>query len=157
MFNKGRNGFEDSAPPPPPRPRDAAGGRGTTFSIIGSDVTIRGNLSATVDIHIDGRVEGDLACASLVQGAASVIQGAVQAESARIAGTVEGSIDAVDLVIERTARVTGDVAYQNLTIEQGGSVEGQFRRKSSDIPSIARQTVALPRENDTLELTASAG
>ncbi|WP_073976516.1 bactofilin family protein, partial [Erythrobacter donghaensis] len=99
----------------------------STFSVIGADVVITGNISATVDLHVDGRVEGDISCASLVQGEASSIHGAISAESARLAGTVDGSVDARDLVITATANVTGDVSYETITIEQGGHVDGQFR------------------------------
>lgn len=110
----------------------------STFSVIGSDVVITGNISAKVDLHVDGRVEGDISCASLVQGEASSIHGAITAESARLSGTVNGSVDARDLVITASANVTGDVSYETITIEQGGHVDGQFRHKSKVIaPQIA--------------------
>lgn len=102
----------------------------STFSVIGSDVVITGNIKAEVDLHVDGRVEGDIACAALVQGGSSEIHGSVIAKTARIAGTVNGSIDAHELVIEASAQVTGDIAYETITIEQGGHVDGQFRHKS---------------------------
>ena len=106
----------------------------STFSVIGADVVITGNISAQVDLHVDGRVDGDISCASLVQGDSSSIHGAITAESARLAGTVNGSVDARDLVITATANVTGDVSYETITIEQGGHVDGQFRHKSKVIP-----------------------
>ena len=56
-----------------------------TFSVLGNDVTIKGDLSATAELHIDGKVEGDITCASLVQGETSEIIGAVTAETARLA------------------------------------------------------------------------
>lgn len=102
----------------------------STFSVIGADVVITGNISAKVDLHIDGRVEGDITCASLVQGESSAIHGAVVAETARLAGTVTGSVDARELVITASAQVTGDISYETITIEQGGHVDGQFRHKS---------------------------
>lgn len=105
----------------------------STFSVIGADVVITGNISAKVDLHVDGRVEGDISCASLVQGEASTIHGAITAETARLSGTVNGSVDARDLVITASAQVTGDVSYETITIEQGGHVDGQFRHKSKVI------------------------
>ncbi len=104
-------------------------GNTTTFSVLGADVVVTGNIASTVDLHIDGSVEGDLKCANFVQGEGSAIKGAIVAETARIAGTVEGSIEARDLVIQRSARITGDVTYQNVTIENGGKVEGKFSHK----------------------------
>jgi cytoskeletal protein CcmA (bactofilin family) len=99
---------------------------GSTFSVIGADVTIRGDISATADLHIDGTIEGDIKCASLVQGEKSSISGAITAESARLAGKVNGSITARELVILRTAHIEGDVHYDALTIEQGAEVDGRF-------------------------------
>ena len=91
-------------------------GGGHTFSVIASDVEITGNLSAKVDLHIDGKINGDVTCGSLVQGEGSVISGKVVAETARLSGKVEGSIEARDLTIEASARIAGDVIYENLTI-----------------------------------------
>ena len=99
---------------------------GSTFSVIGADVTITGNINASADLHIDGTIEGDITCAALVQGEKSALHGAVTAESARLAGKVSGSITARELVILKTAHIDGDVHYDALTIEQGAQVDGRF-------------------------------
>lgn len=114
----------------------ARGGVQSTFSVLGADVVVTGNIAASVDLHLDGRVEGDISCATLVQGRDSVIQGAVTAEVARLAGTVEGSISVRDLVIQASARITGDVTYESLTIEQGSQVNGRFSPKSAAAPKV---------------------
>jgi len=110
---------------------------GSTFSILGADLAIKGDIVARTDLHIDGTVEGDIACASLVQGESGTIQGAVTAESARLAGTVNGSVNAGTLVILRTARIQGDVAYETLTIEQGAEVDGKLSPKRAAEPKLA--------------------
>lgn len=107
----------------------ASRGGSSTFSVLGSDLTITGDIAASADLHIDGTVRGDIACASLVQGETSVIEGGVAAETARLAGRVTGSITARELVILKTARIEGDVHYDALTIEQGAQVEGRFARR----------------------------
>ncbi len=61
---------------------------------------MRGDIEATIDLHIDGRVHGDVSCAALVQGAESRIAGQIVAKSARIAGLVEGSIVTDELIVE---------------------------------------------------------
>ncbi|WP_066528050.1 polymer-forming cytoskeletal protein [Erythrobacter sp. CCH5-A1] len=99
---------------------------GSTFSVIGADVIITGNIKASADLHIDGSILGDITCASLVQGEKSTINGVVTAETARLAGKVTGSITAKELVILKTARIEGDVHYDALTIEQGAEVDGRF-------------------------------
>ena len=99
---------------------------GSTFSVIGADVVIKGDIAASADLHVDGTIEGDIKCASLVQGESSAIHGGVVAESARLAGRVTGSITARELVILKSAVIEGDVHYDALTIEQGAQVDGRF-------------------------------
>jgi len=108
----------------------------TTFSVLGADVAIKGNLTARADIHIDGAVEGDVNCTSLVQGESSEITGAITAETARLSGCVRGSITARELVILKSARIEGDVFYDALTIEQGAHVEGKFAHREPE-PKLA--------------------
>ena len=110
----------------PPQGSPPVASSGATFSVIGADVVIKGDVTASADLHVEGRVEGDIACASLVQGEKSTITGAIEAEAARLAGTVKGTITAKQLVVLKTARIEGDVHYDALTIEQGATVEGRF-------------------------------
>lgn len=123
---------------------------GSTFSVIGSDVTIKGDVSASVDLHVDGRIEGDIQCASLVQGEGSHIEGAITAESARLAGSISGSISARELVVLRTAKIHGDVHYDALTIEQGAEVEGRFAHR---VPAKAAPSAQRPAEDGGPQLT----
>jgi cytoskeletal protein CcmA (bactofilin family) len=99
---------------------------GSTFSVLGADMAIKGDISASTDLHIDGRVEGDISCSTLVQGESSEVTGAIKAECARLSGIVRGSIVARELVILSSARIHGDVHYDSLTIEQGAQVDGRF-------------------------------
>jgi cytoskeletal protein CcmA (bactofilin family) len=115
--------------PPPVPAKMATGARHTTFSILGSDVVVTGNVAASVDLHVDGKIEGDLKCANLVQGEASEIKGGVFAETAKLAGLVDGSIEAKTLIIHASARITGDVTYENITIENGGKVDGKLTHR----------------------------
>jgi cytoskeletal protein CcmA (bactofilin family) len=122
---------------------------GSTFSVLGADVVIRGNVEASADLHVDGTVEGDIACASLVQGESSRIEGAIVSETARLSGEVKGTVTVRDLVVLRSARIEGDVHYDTLTIEQGAKVNGRF---APDAAKSQPQPVrAAPPKNDTPE------
>jgi len=107
-------------------PAISGAAKGATFSVTGADVVITGDLRATVDLHIDGRIEGDVACATLVQGEGSHIVGAIQADQARLAGTVEGTLTVKTLVIEARARIKGDVSYESLSMAVGAEVDGRL-------------------------------
>ena len=128
-----------------------------SFSVLGADVTITGNILASTELHIDGAVEGDIDCASLVQGEGSQIKGEVQAESARLAGRVDGSIHARELVILRSATINGDVHYEALTVEQGAAVQGRFAPREADTPQKASTSAsATPAESNGASAPASA-
>lgn len=150
MFSKSKPS-PTFAPAIQQRSREQMAQSGHTFSIIAADVEIIGNVNARVDLHIDGKIQGDVICGSLVQGEGSLIAGKVTAASARLSGRVEGSIEAGELIIESSARISGDITYENLTIAPGGQVEGKFKHKSSGAPSISRTTVDIGR-NDPLIL-----
>lgn len=112
------------------RSAPATGARQVPFSLIGSDIVILGDIEASVDLHIDGQVEGDIRCAALVQGPDGRIKGQVTARSARIAGLIEGSIAADELIVEASARILGDVHYDTISIAPGAQVAGLFAHKS---------------------------
>jgi cytoskeletal protein CcmA (bactofilin family) len=105
---------------------------GSTFSVLGPDIVISGDLTARMDLHVDGQVDGDISCAALIQGETSQVSGTVVADSARIAGKIKGSITAATLVILKTARIEGDVAYGSLTIEEGAQVDGKFTHRTAE-------------------------
>jgi cytoskeletal protein CcmA (bactofilin family) len=128
----------------------SSNGAGSTFSVIGSDVSITGNIDASADLHVDGTVEGDINCTSIVQGETSVISGAVVAESARLAGTVKGSISSVELIILQSARIEGDVHYEALTIEQGAHVEGRFSHSVQNKAKPASKAAKAPVQDESL-------
>ena len=131
------------------RNSSANSGANSTFSVFGSDIAITGDVKASADLHIDGRIEGDIICQALVQGEGSEITGAICAQTARLAGTVRGSIDAGSLVILKSARIHGDVSYDALTIEQGAEVEGRFAHRSNSTAS----EIPLVREDDAARIS----
>ena len=51
---------------------------------------------------------------------------------ARVAGTVNGSSDAGTLSIERSASISGDIAYDALDMAAGARVDGRLQHKAAD-------------------------
>lgn len=130
--------------------RSISGGSsgGSTFSVLGSDTSIVGDIRASADLHLDGKVEGDIACTSLVQGESSEISGSIEAETARIAGSVRGSVVARELVVLSSARITGDVSYDTLTIEEGAMVDGKLSPRGAAQSTLAPATETAPIEDE---------
>ena len=66
-------------------------------TIIGEDLTIRGNVISTGEIQVDGEIEGDIRCGSLLLGDKAQVRGGVAAEDVVVRGHIVGSITACAL------------------------------------------------------------
>ena len=86
--------FASKQPAAGAKPRTGAPG----LSFIGSEVVISGDLATDAQLHVDGRIDGNVRCASLCQGPKGIIAGNIFAEEARLAGTVEGTVSAGTIV-----------------------------------------------------------
>jgi cytoskeletal protein CcmA (bactofilin family) len=106
-----------------------------TLSFLGSEVTITGNIGGQGNLHIDGRVDGDVNCASLIVGHSGQVNGNITADDAKIAGTVTGTVAAKVLTIEASARITGDLSYDSVSVETGAQVDGRVKRLSREEPA----------------------
>jgi cytoskeletal protein CcmA (bactofilin family) len=99
------------------------------FSFIGPEVTVTGDIDTAGRLHIDGKVVGDVRCTSLTQGESGVVHGNITAGDARLAGLVDGAVEAGALQLDASARITGDILYEALGIATGAEVEGRFKRR----------------------------
>ncbi len=103
--------------------------RASGLSVIGPDVRIVGDIITQGEMQIDGQVEGDITCQTLVVGEGARIAGEVSAETVRVHGELAGKINATTVVIAKSARVVGDVTHSTLEIEAGAHLEGHIIRK----------------------------
>ena len=101
------------------------------LSFIAPEAVISGDIATEGQVHVDGRVDGDVKCAQLIQGGEGVIAGSIHADDARLAGTVEGTVSARTLIVEAGAKILGDVAYETISIEAGAEIEGRLARRAS--------------------------
>src|SRR4028118_1608067 len=95
-------------------------------SIIGSGISVDGDIEAEVDLRIRGKVVGNVRCAALVLGEQGEIRGNVVADRVRLSGLVEGSIETGDLALDESARVKGDVTYSRVRVMKGAIVQGRM-------------------------------
>jgi len=94
-------------------------------STIGEELTITGNVTSKGQIHLDGQVQGDIHCASLVLGENSRLEGNVIAEDVVIGGRLMGSVRAIRVTLRSKSHVEGDLVHQSLAIEKGAYFEGK--------------------------------
>jgi len=101
------------------------------LSFFGPEVVISGDVATSAQIHLDGRIDGNLHCAQLCQGGTGIIAGDIVADEARIAGLVQGTVNARTLIVEPSARIVGDVAYETITIAAGARIDGRLARREA--------------------------
>jgi cytoskeletal protein CcmA (bactofilin family) len=103
-----------------------AGEQGST--IIGKDVRIRGEISGTDDIYVDGDVEGTI---SFPDGKFSVgpsgrVHANVVARDVIVEGRVDGHLRASGRVeLRQGAKVLGDITAARLSIEESAVIKGR--------------------------------
>jgi cytoskeletal protein CcmA (bactofilin family) len=100
--------------------------RGRT--VIGDGLKIFGNVTAEGLVEINGQIEGDLQCTSLIVSPKGRILGSITAELVVVNGRVEGPIQGGDVSLKSQAHVVGDIHHQNLTIEKGAYFDGRAKQ-----------------------------
>lgn len=105
-------------------------------SIIGEDLTITGNVSSKGEIQVDGEIQGDVHCGSLLLGDKSQVNGSVIAEDVVVRGKVMGSIRGLRVTLQAQSHVEGDIFHQSLAIEQGAYFEGKSRRSDDPMADV---------------------
>jgi cytoskeletal protein CcmA (bactofilin family) len=107
-----------------PMPSDASRG---AVAHIGKSVVVKGELSGSEDLYIDGQVEGtvELREHNLTIGPHGRVQANVTAKEVVLHGTLKGNVRAVDRVeIRKSGSLVGDVVAARVMIEDGASIKG---------------------------------
>jgi cytoskeletal protein CcmA (bactofilin family) len=116
---------------------------------IGKSVVVKGELSGSEDLYLDGEVEGsiELRSHSLTVGPNGRIRANVNAKEVVIHGKVDGNVRGSDRVeLKKSAVLNGDVITQRIVIEDGaffkGSIDIQKGEAKQDAPRA--MTAAAP-------------
>lgn len=94
---------------------------------IGKSVLIKGELSGSEDLYLDGEVEGtiELQRNALTVGPNGRIRAHINAKDVIVHGKVDGNIKSAERVeLRRTAVLVGDITTQRITIEDGAFFKG---------------------------------
>ncbi len=97
-------------------------------ALIGKSVVIKGELSGSEDLYIDGQVEGsiELQGNNLTIGSNGQVKANVNAKGVVVQGKLEGNIKAADRAeLRKSAVIIGDIATQRLAIEDGAYFKGR--------------------------------
>lgn len=95
---------------------------------IGKSVVIKGELSGSEDLYVDGQVEGSISLKnfSLTVGPNGQVKATVEAKVLVVQGKLEGNVMASDRVeLRKSAIITGDITTQRISIEEGAYLRGK--------------------------------
>jgi len=123
------------------------------FAHIGKSVIIKGELSGSEDLYVDGVVEGtiELQGNNLVIGPNGRVRANVNAKGVVVQGKLEGDIRASERAeLRKSAVAVGDIFTQRIAIEDGAYFKGKV--------DIQRETAKpnAPAEAEGKSTTVSA-
>jgi cytoskeletal protein CcmA (bactofilin family) len=102
--------------------------KGSSETVLGRSVRIRGRISGDGDLVVQGTLEGDV----VLRGSFTLDEGAeaqstITANDVTVAGALEGGIQAEgDVTVTSTGKFRGDVRAAQVTIEDGAAFAGRL-------------------------------
>lgn len=103
--------------------------------MIGSTISIKGDLSGEEDLLIEGRVEGkiELRRHSVTVGKNGHVKADIYGKSINIEGEVQGNLYGEEqLVLRQSSTVRGNIISPRVTLEDGANFKGSIDMSPKD-------------------------
>lgn len=126
---------------------------------IGKSVIVKGELSGSEDLYLDGEVEGsiELRGHSLIIGPNGRVRANVHAKDVVIHGKVDGNVRGNDKVeLKKSAQLNGDIFTQRIVIEDGAFFKGAIDIQKSETKQEPRKEAAAAASASPASTTAPA-
>lgn len=97
-------------------------------TVIGKSITIRGELSGSEDLYMDGTLEGSITLSGgkLTIGPNARVKANLSARDVLIFGQVSGDVQATGAVdLRQSASLKGDITAARLAIEENATIQGK--------------------------------
>jgi len=121
-----------------PRPEPIT--RTQATSVIGSSITVKGDVTGDENLIIEGHVDGvvQLPANDLTVGTSGSVTANLTAKTIRIDGKVDGNIEGTELVtVSRTGKVKGDITAPRVTLEDGAQFKGSIDMDPGSRPALS--------------------
>lgn len=107
---------------------------GPAETVVGPSVKIQGDFNSEGNIRIEGHVNGTVKTTQNVYaGESSKITANVTAGNCTVAGEILGNIKVTgSLILESTARISGDISCAILRVEDGAQFSGKCSMSGID-------------------------
>jgi cytoskeletal protein CcmA (bactofilin family) len=134
--------------------------RPVDIATIGKSVVVRGELSGSEDLYVDGEVEGSISLRgqSLTIGPNGRVRANLEARNVIVHGSVDGNVIASDRVdLRKSASLTGDISTARVAIEDGAYFKGTIDIQKSEPAARVEPKSAVPAASPQVTTTVSQG
>ncbi len=108
-------------------------------SIISAHTEMTGSLTTTDEMHVYGKIKGDVRAAAITVCAGAVVTGDLIAETIVVDGAVEGRIEAQHVLLRAGAMVKGEIMHGSLGIDTAAEFEGTIKRAAGPQAAVAAE------------------
>jgi cytoskeletal protein CcmA (bactofilin family) len=98
-------------------------------SIIAYDMHIEGTIESSGVIEVEGKINGSIIANSVIIREKGNLQGNISADFIDIQGSFSGDLDVNNIKVSKKAIVSGKFSYNSLIVEDGASIEGEFKKR----------------------------
>ncbi len=144
-------------------PKDAFGGAqisSKAVACVSQGIKIRGELTGTEDLFIDGTVEGKITLENSVVtvGPNAVVKADITAREVVVRGNVEGKLYGSERIqIWHSAKIHGDMKSERVAIEEGSELHGHMEAGKLSSSAAAALASGSPKKSETKPKESASG
>lgn len=116
-------------------------------AMIGSTISIKGDMSGEEDLLIEGRLEGKIESRrhAVIIGKNGRIKGDIYGKTITVEGTVEGNLYGEEqLIVRQSGTVRGNIVSPRVALEDGSNFKGSIDMSPKDKPAVAAPVQEKP-------------
>jgi cytoskeletal protein CcmA (bactofilin family) len=117
-------------------------------AVIGTSITIKGEISGSEDLFILGNVEGSIHLKehSVTVGKSAKVNASIYANLVKVEGEVQGDIlGRQQVIVNKTGHVKGNITAPRLTLEDGARLKGSIDTEPNSVEASLAQNVERSR------------
>lgn len=108
-------------------------------SILSRGLQINGDIRSSGILEIEGKAKGTIQGTSVVIRENGIVEGSIEADSLSIYGSFQGDIKSEVIHVFRKAKIMGNIEYNSISVEDGASIEGNFKKMEAKTAKIANE------------------
>lgn len=113
-------------------------------SLIDNSMSITGTIAFKGKARIDGHIEGNIDGEHLILSETGRVIGNIRTTIFNCFGTIEGDIQASNVIARKSCSIHGRIEAASLTVEPGAAIDGEIKSATKDLRQIEDQVNPTP-------------